>query len=70
MAQVIAATASYLLTFIATQNARAANCNFHLHSKDIVAGRKTVGEGFISGLNTYKNICNRLWRVPTAVSET
>lgn len=42
-AQVIAATASYLLTFIAIQNARAANCNFPPHSKDIVARRKTVG---------------------------
>lgn len=43
MAEVIAASASYLLTFIATQNARAANCNFPLYTKDIVASRKTVG---------------------------
>lgn len=42
-AQVIAATASYLLTFIARQNARAANCNFPPHNKDVVTCRKTVG---------------------------
>lgn len=43
MAEAIAASASYLLTFIATQNAGAANCNFPLCTKDIVASRKTVG---------------------------